>query len=109
MEKQTTYEGFAILELLGHRQLVGYIQEVPFCGTSMLRIDIPQGESTLTQFYGSSAIYCITPTTEDVVQQLAATAMSPVSQFSYRIDISNRRDRCDSMDDDPEDEDELPY
>lgn len=67
------YEGWAIVELMGHRKLAGYVQEVSQYGGAMLRIDIPgaDGEPAATQFYGGASIYAITPTTEAIVQAMA--------------------------------------
>lgn len=40
-----TYEGWAILELMGHRRLAGYVREVELAGTGMIRLDIPKGRT----------------------------------------------------------------
>lgn len=37
-----TFEGWAILELMGHRRLAGYVREVEVAGAGMLRLDIPR-------------------------------------------------------------------
>jgi hypothetical protein len=79
--EQTTdkFEGWAILELMGHRRLAGYVREQEIAGAGMLRIDVP-GEvgdgigplSTIaTQFYSPAALYCLTPTTEEVARAVA--------------------------------------
>lgn len=69
----TGYEGWAILELMGHRRLGGRVSQVEQYGAPMLRIDIPgeAGEDVATQFYGGGSIYCLTPTTEDVARAVA--------------------------------------
>lgn len=69
------FEGWAILELMGHRRLAGYVREHEIAGKGMLRLDIP-GPSTAdpaqaTQFYSPEALYCITPTTEWIARQVA--------------------------------------
>jgi hypothetical protein len=76
--------GWAIVELMGHRRLAGYVTEQEFAGTKLLRLDIYEGpepqtlqeaeaaKPTATQFYGGSAIYCITPTTEETARAVAA-------------------------------------
>lgn len=79
MAEQTTTEKFAswaILELMGHRRLAGYVTEEEIAGASLLRIDIPlgEGEAPVTQFYSAGAIYCITPTTEETARRVAAGA-----------------------------------
>ena len=68
------FEGWAILELMGHRRLAGYVREESHFGTSMCRIDVPGEDGIVaTQFYGGSAVYCVTPTTEDLARAIAAT------------------------------------
>lgn len=68
------FEGWAILELMGHRRLGGYVTEVTLAGAGMLRIDIPElvlGETThaaATQFYPPASLYALTPTTEEIAR-----------------------------------------
>jgi hypothetical protein len=38
------YEGWAIVELMGHRRLAGWVQEVELAGAPMLRLDVPEHE-----------------------------------------------------------------
>jgi hypothetical protein len=79
------FAGWAILELMGHRRLAGYVREVELAGAGVLRLDVPdptlQGVPvdpldpqhwTATQFYSPAALYCLTPTTEDVARKVAA-------------------------------------
>lgn len=71
-----TFESWAILELMGHRRLGGFVQEVELAGSAFLRIDIPQreGEGMLaTQFYSGNAVYCLTPTTEEAARAVASS------------------------------------
>lgn len=70
----TKLEGWAILELMGHRRLGGYVQEQEIAGHGMLRIDVPSeedGKALATQFYSPSALYCLTPTTEEMARAVA--------------------------------------
>ena len=63
METQSEkYEGWVILELMGHRRIGGYVREVTVFGAPMARIDIPC-DPPATQFYGGAAVFCMTPTT----------------------------------------------
>lgn len=43
----STYAGWAILELMGHRRLAGYVREVELAGQGMLRLDIPEHASAV--------------------------------------------------------------
>lgn len=59
--------GWAVLELLGHRRLAGYVSEATVAGVGMLRIDVPadeDGHPAVTQIYAPSAVYCLTPVGE---------------------------------------------
>lgn len=82
-EEQAAYEGWAIIELMGHRRLAGRVSEAQLAGAAFLRLDIPgylhtepTGEQEerggATQFYSPQAVYCITPTTEEIARQVAS-------------------------------------
>ena len=117
--------GWSILELMGHRRLGGYVREVELAGAPMLRLDVPVGEATLeeadigaTQFYSPSALYCLTPTTEEMARAVAASSQpepvkrwelpertgqkNPVDYESERVfdDDEDGPDPADSPDDD---------
>ena len=69
------FEGYAILELLGHRQRPGWVTEVEMAGSRMLRVDVPMGKDdagqdiTLTEYYsGAAALYALRPCTEAVAR-----------------------------------------
>lgn len=85
------YEGWAVLELMGHRVLVGRVSEVEMFGGKVCRIDAlsveafsgvcggervwdhvcPEHQLTekwVTQFYGVAAIYCLTPSDEQTIR-----------------------------------------
>ena len=73
-QERETFEGYCILELMGHRRLGGYVKEATIGGGSFLRIDVPGkevGSVVATQFYSPSAVYCITPTTELMARTVA--------------------------------------
>jgi hypothetical protein len=72
IEKQS-FEGWAILELMGHRRLGGYVRQVDMFGASMCRVDVPAtgDEPAATQFYSGASIYCLTPTTEETAMRVA--------------------------------------
>jgi hypothetical protein len=67
------FEGWAILELMGHRRLAGYVREVEIAGAGLLRIDVPGAgaEPIATQFYSPASLYCLTPTTEEMARAVA--------------------------------------
>lgn len=101
------FEGWAIVELMGHRKLAGYVREVTIAGAAMLRLDIPSDEP-ITQYYGASALYCLTPTTEDLAKKVAqASRPTPVSRYELPETTSAPR-RLDTDDDDENDDDDIP-
>lgn len=79
------FEGWAILELMGHRRLAGHLSEQEIGGTNMLRIDVPKADgdgNVATQFDSSAAVYCITPTTEEMARVVARHSQpAPVSRY----------------------------
>jgi hypothetical protein len=84
-EEAEAFEGWAILELMGHRRLAGWVSEQTLAGTTFIRLDIPAGEEetphalydpseqsyAVTQFYSPAALYCLTPTTKDMALAVA--------------------------------------
>lgn len=86
MSEPTAYQGWVILELMGHRRLAGFVQTQEIAGASFLRLDVPHpsggDELVATQFYAPSAVYCITPTTEETARKVAAlTQVAPVQHW----------------------------
>ena len=83
---EPAFEGWAILELMGRRRLAGKLSEATIGGSKLIRIDIPLPTGDVTQFYGGSAVYCITPTTEGTARRAAARleAPAPVSAWELR-------------------------
>lgn len=61
------FEQFAIVELFGHQVIAGKVSEQVIGGQGFIRVDVPavDGEEAFTKFYGSGAIYAITPCDED--------------------------------------------
>ena len=76
------YEGWAIVEFMGHRRLAGHVSEQEIAGAAFLRLDVHGDGGPVTQFYSPGAVYCITPTTEEIARKLGAKSMpAPVSRF----------------------------
>lgn len=83
-EKETKFEGWAILELMGHRRLGGYVVETQLAGAGFLRIDIPGADSepAITQFYPPQSLYGLTPVTEAMARAVAARNVpQPVARW----------------------------
>jgi hypothetical protein len=81
---QEPFEGWCLLELMGHRRIAGFISEASIAGGSFVRIDVP-GDSRsapATQFYAPGSIYAITPITEELARRFAERARpAPVSEY----------------------------
>ncbi|MGH3693253.1 MAG: hypothetical protein ACRDRX_04505 [Pseudonocardiaceae bacterium] len=137
VSEQAAFEGWTILEVMGHRRLAGYLCEQQIGGASFLRLDIPGNETCTrcsgacglqgvdldgrpthteepctecngfgtqlkaTQFYSASAVYCITPTTEEVARRIAArTQVTPVQRWELpALSASQEDDECGGHDD----------
>lgn len=72
-QQKQPYAEWSILELMGHRRLAGFVREVDLAGASFIRIDVPGDGAgvVLTQLYGASSVYCLTPTTEEIARAVA--------------------------------------
>ena len=66
------FAAWAVIELMGHRKVIGYAQEVEIGGGKLLRVDVPEqaGQAAYSQFYGTGSIYCLSPVTEEVARAL---------------------------------------
>lgn len=99
------YKGPAILELMGHRRIAGLVSEVSQYGTTMIRVDIPS-DPPVTQFYGGSAIYAMTPTTQDVVDALARNIGMTPPVYAYELRLP---EKASASDDGSTEGDGIPY
>lgn len=83
---QEAFEGWAILELMGHRRLGGLVRGQEIAGKGFIRIDIPgNGEHDgATQFYNPDSLYALTPTTEEIARRIAEAAPMPVTRWELR-------------------------
>lgn len=86
MTSATPFEGWAILEVMGHRTRPGFVQEVEIAGGKMLRVDIPQPDGPISEFYGASSIYSIRPVEEAIAREAAERSYigRPVRPMTYR-------------------------
>lgn len=75
--EETTLEGFAIVETMGHRRTVGKVSQVDLLGSKALRVetldDPPQ-----VQLIFPSALYAVTPCTEEQAKLAARAMLSPL-------------------------------
>ena len=72
------YQGWAIVELIGHRKRAGEVREVEQFGARLLRLDIPTEDGVgVTEFYGGGAIYALRPCDEDLARRVAKQIGDP--------------------------------
>jgi hypothetical protein len=87
MSTNEPLSGWAIVEMLGHKQLAGQVSEQVLAGAALVRVDVPPtdhrrdvagfGGSTVetkpgyTKLIGVGSIYCITPCDEQTARRAA--------------------------------------
>lgn len=107
VENEGRFATWAIVEIMGHRRLIGYLAEQEIGGTAMLRIDV-LADPPVTQIYSATAVFCITPVTEDTARRAATlNRVAPVSPWELPAPPAPRpgpRDYLDGREDDDEDE-----
>lgn len=103
MTEAATFEGWAVLELMGHRRLAGRLSEATIGGGSFVRIDVPGDDGDVaTQFYSPASVYCITPTTEENARAVALrNRPTPITRFEL---APTRPAEAELVDVDDEDE-----
>lgn len=97
-DRKEPFASWAILELLGHRRLAGYVTEQEVAGAGMLRIDVPMPDGkTATQFYSPAALYCLTPTTEEIARAVALRG-TPAPVHAWELPAPTRTVDFDDAD-----------
>lgn len=82
MTATDTFAEWAIVELMGHRRLAGYLTETEIAGKGFLRLDVPNGDTTATQLYNPASVYAITPTSEETARRVAELSQpAPVTPW----------------------------
>jgi len=73
-------KSWALVELFGHARVVGYLSQQSFGSGVLFRVDVPDltvcgrvERKGFTRYFGLSAIYSITPMTEEMVRKLLPT------------------------------------
>src|SRR5882757_10802602 len=92
------FEGWAILELMGHRKLGGFVR----MNGPLIRIDChDENKPVMTQWYGAHSLYCLTPTTEAIAKRLTQSAyrVEPVTAYELRLPAPTPTDDDDNYDD----------
>lgn len=58
-------------------------------GVEIGRIDIPSGDSFITQYFGGSAVYRMTPVSEEIARAFSARNQ-PRPVFIYELELPER-------------------
>lgn len=116
---EQAYEGFALVELLGHRRSAGMLTVVEMAGIKMLRIDTPDpsgedGKYIATQFYPPGALYCISSsdkaTVLEVVNRRSYVLPEPVQlQLTSRAKQEAATDAVEYRGEDSDDDDDVVF
>ncbi len=102
------FSEWCVLELLGHRRLAGKVTEEQIAGAGVLRLEVPgdDGQPDVTQFYSPSALYCITPVTEEIARAMAKRYRpEPVHRYELPALPAVPADRGGDPDDHADEED----
>lgn len=91
--QDATFEGWAVVELMGHRTRAGRVRPVELFGAKLLRIDIPSGDADadgyVTEFYSGTALYGLRPCDEATARRTAGWMRPrPVKQLAFEAEPS---------------------
>lgn len=86
MSQEQAIEMWAKVELMGHAQTAGRISRPSDWG-GLLRVDVPEGDSYCTEFYGMAAVYSIKLCSEQIARAFATPLHE---ELSYNAPIITR-------------------
>lgn len=84
MQELPKFEQWAIVELMGHVKIAGLVTEEERFGTKLGRVDIPNGDTFVTQYFNGSSLYRLTPTTEEIARSVAKSNQ-PAPVFRWEL------------------------
>lgn len=105
-------EEWAIVEIMGHLRRAGRISEIERFGAKLLRVDVPAGDTFVSEFFSGSAIYRLRYATEDVARAIAEQIGDPRPAMPMTYRTLPPPGPPDHDDDDPTsafDDDERPF
>lgn len=79
-------KSYAVVEMMGHRKIVGLVTESDISGGQLLRVDVLGSDGTpeRTEYIGIGSIYCLTIVTEEVAVA-AAKSHSPRPTWAFGL------------------------
>jgi hypothetical protein len=86
-DEQPKFDHWAIVEMLGHRQLAGRVTEQTIAGVGFLRVDVPRKDGAeVTKLISPKSVYALTPCTEEVARACAVELLGvePVKPASWQ-------------------------
>lgn len=90
-ERETfTFDGWAIIEFMGHRKRAGKVKTAEIGGTAVFVVESPTDEETVSEVYAASGLYCLTPVSEDVAR-IAARSINPRQLTAWSLPPSWRK------------------
>ena len=105
------FEHWGIVELMGHQRTAGRLSEETIGGANLLRVDVPDGDTFRTAYYGASAIYAVHITDERIARS-AADGMGRRPPYAYEVSrllpAPHAPDASQEAEDEPEFDDDLP-
>lgn len=103
-------KSYAVVEMMGHRKIVGLVTESDISGGQLLRVDVlnHEGNEERTEYIGVGSIYCLTIVSEEAAKAVAASN-SPKPTWAWDLPrpkaLPEREEYLEGDDDD----DENPY
>lgn len=82
------YEGWAVVEVMGHDSYAGQVSEETVAGSQLLRIDVPaiDGVPAFTKYVSGGAIFSLTPCSEQIARAWQADRRKePVQVWGLRV------------------------
>lgn len=100
----TTFDSWAIVEIMGHQRFAGRVTEQTVGGCSFVRIDVPpiDDKPAFTKLFGQAAIFSITPTDEQTAVRAAASFRTRPVEI-YELPPRTALPQYNEEDDDHED------
>jgi len=94
MNDAEKFEGWCVVEVMGHHRYAGHVMETQLAGAGMLRIDVPASEAdehgpavaAFTKFIAPGSLYGVTPVSEEYARQAArALRKEPVEIYMPQL------------------------
>lgn len=134
-EQATTFNTWAIVEVMGHKRFAGFVTEQSFGVATLIRVDVPATDqperrgylpdgrygdiaprttAAYSKLIGVASIYMVTPCTEDVARKVATVIEADNDPIPVAIPVERQipasvggsLDEFDASFDEHEDDDE---